>query len=159
MSATLSKLALVGLCASAIAQILANAGVDFLEKTTAIMFLHLCLIVLGALALFGEYLSGQKERIFKFAPCWGRVAWYSLLFYFCLNLIVLILIYEKEGGNLERRNGRPVLIKSGDIVRTLSEEEFSRHRTQIMRTISAGWMTGYFFTWLVCRTKAERELE
>lgn len=152
---TLSKLALVGFFGSAIVHVLASLLLEVVSEADLIGYFHLPLMALGALVLIGESLRGNKERTFKYAPGWARSVWYVLFAYTCIQMFVLVSDGE---WTREQRHERSVVGTRASDMPPLAEGH-SEHQIQELRTFSAGWMTGYFFVWVVTTTEAKRELD
>lgn len=158
MKKFLFYLALTGWLLSLAVHLLSIAGIDTTGKMPFVWLLHigifavwiavvLDLINNEELKQFKQSNPGTKKKsfaafkiIFKDAPGWMQIVVIVSFIYMPINLF---LFSTTQNGSPDFRDGQYILHNRGEIISTITEQEYHRYKAREIRGFSGHWIFFY----------------
>jgi hypothetical protein len=148
-------LAAAGFLLSAITHIGTFVGINVEAMMPVPFGLHFALFIVFVPAVIVSILDSKKEgpelehlkQSTRFAPSWMKALLIFLMPYALFNFFFTLFIL-KEGGGPAIINGQKVLSSHGEIIRSLSNEEFIAQTLYEIRLFSGHWMALYGVAWV-----------
>ena len=146
MNRFLGFAALTGLVLSAIAHVLALAGVNVAEHVPFVWLLHI-----GIFFVFGPFVFSSRKILGKHpsladmrALVPGRVYAVGLAIFIYAIVNFVLFAAATQGGNPVMEAGQYVLKSHGRLIRELSFAEYEALRANELRGFSGHWLFFYF---------------
>ena len=116
-------------------------GIDPLQKSPAVMFIHVAIFPpFGAAIFYTNKLKAAKSQDMAMKAAPRPLRWLTGAFglYAMVNFVLFVIL--SEGGGPSQRDGKYVIEDHGTVVREISEAEFHRKQAYIVRGFSGHWM-------------------
>ena len=160
-------LAGIGTVASLLVHLSTFFGINLQESFPVVRGLHYGVIVLYlSLVLYNWKVcegdaKGYWKPVIDSVPSWLMVPIIVLLVYGIFNFFYVKTVLN-EGGAPSVVGGQKVLCKGKTVIRELTDEEYSQHKTYSLRLVSGLWVFGYYLPFpcaLYCLLRKKREEE
>lgn len=150
--------ALTGWTLGLIIHLLSIAGIDIRDKTSFFWILPVCIFVVWVPAIFvlkkNEELkayqqsgmlnkmnpSGFFKIIFRYTPTWLIVISIAGFFYAIVNFLLFMI---SQPGEPDFKNGHYILQNQGQLIRTITEQEYHHYKANEIRGISGHLLAFY----------------
>jgi hypothetical protein len=146
MNRFFALVAFVGLVLAAAVHVAAVAGIDVTERIPLVWLPHVGIFVVFIPFIFSaRKVLGAKPSlsdIRALLPGWVILAGAALLIYVIINFAIFVV--STQGGSPLIQEGKYVLQNHGQLIREISQAEYTTFQANELRGFSGHWLVFYF---------------
>ena len=121
------------------------AGIDARKYFPPVFILHIVVIAIfipTVIVVSGYGRSQGKgdysRRLLKSSPIWLKIIFFGLMLYTAFNFMSMMTL--NRGGGPHIMDGKYVIANHGEIIDTITKQEYEKHRMYELRGFSGFWL-------------------